>query len=131
MFTLLRLAFQVLLKKHSLAEKGGMKKFLLDLLAIVKPLAVSSETKIDDKLIENLEFILTNEELYDYFYNLIRDQFSTDDVIFESVNDELVVGAMNTQASLENLPQGVNPATVLAMISHLISIINWIKSVQD
>lgn len=131
MFRILRLAFQVLLKKHSLADKGGMKKFLLDLIAVVKPLAASSETKIDDKLIENLEFILTNEELYDYFYNLIKDQFSTDDAIFESINEDVIVDAMNEQALLDDLPEGVNPATVLAIISQLISIINWIKSVQD
>lgn len=131
MFRILRFALQVLLKKHSLADKGGMRKFLLDLIAMVKPLAESSETKIDDKLIENLEFILSSEELYDYFYKLIKDQFSTDDAIFESANDDVIVGAMNECASQENMPQGVNPATVLAIISHLISIINWIKTIDE
>ncbi|MCL2623923.1 MAG: hypothetical protein FWD31_09690, partial [Planctomycetaceae bacterium] len=107
MFPLIRLVLQVALNQHSLTDKASCKKFLTNLLAVVKPLAAKTKTDLDDRLIQQLEYILKTDALFDYFYKLISDQFATDEIIFEEANEAEVLTIVEQSAAA--LPEAINP----------------------
>lgn len=130
MFTFLRFALQVTLKKYSLDGQENCRRFLTELISVLKPLSELSSTKLDDKMIEQFEYILANDELYEYFYNLIKTQFSTDDVIFESVIEEDVIKGLHDNDSGEPLPESINPAAIIHLITQILLMINSLKSAE-
>ena len=129
MFPLIRLALQVALKPHSLSDKTSCKTLLSNLLAVVKPMAAQTKTELDDKILQHLEYILKTDALFDYFYKLIADQFSTDAVIFEDVNEAEVVSLVE-QSSSEPLPEAINPLLIVSLVTQIISLINAIKNAK-
>jgi len=128
MFSLIRLALQVGLKQYSLSDKASCRKFLLNLVAALKPMAAQTKTEIDDKILQQLEYILKNDVLFDYFYKLISDQFSTDAIIFEEVNESEMI-AIVEQSSPEPLPEVINPILIVSLVAQVISRINAIKKI--
>ena len=128
MFKILRIAFQVVFKPYSLNDKATCKKFVENILALIKPLAAQSKTEIDDSIIQHLEYILKTDTLFDWFYQLVIDQFSTDEVVFESVDDSFVVEALN--ASQEQEPEAISPIVIVSLVTQIISLINAIKNMK-
>lgn len=128
MFPFLRFAMQVLLKKHSLQNPEDCRRFLRDLLSFLKPLADSSETKIDDKLLESLEFLLANDNLYEYFYRLVKSQFSSDEILFESVDEKLIVKCLNENIVTDSRPEAIGPVAIISLITQVLVLINSLKS---
>jgi len=126
MFPLIRLAMQVIFQPQSLGDKASCKKFLTNLLALVKPLAAQTKTDLDDRLIQQLEYILKTDALFDYFYKLISDQFTTNEIIFEEANEAEVL-AIVEQSAAEPLPEAINPVLVISLITQIISLINALK----
>ena len=126
MFPLIRLAMQVIFQPQSLGDKASCKKFLTNLLALVKPLAAQTKTDLDDRLIQQLEYILKTDALFDYFYKLISDQFATNEIIFEEANEAEVLAIVEQSAS-EPLPEAINPVLVISLITQIISLINALK----
>ena len=129
MFTFVKLAVQVLLKSHKLTDKDSCKKFAIELISLVKPLALTTKTNLDNDFLSHLEYVIANDVLFAYVYSLIRDQFSTDETVFESVNEDVILELCdNTAVSGENLPEAINPVVIISLVSQIISIINAIKS---
>jgi hypothetical protein len=128
MFPLIRLAIQAFLKPHTLNDKASCKKFLQDLLAFVKPLAAQTKTEIDDVILQILEYIVKTDTLFDYFYKLFTDQLSTNEIIFEDV-DEDELFALLKQAP-EPLPEAINPLLIASLVSQAISLINALKQIR-
>jgi hypothetical protein len=129
MFPLIRLAMQVIFQPQSLGDQASCRKFLTKLLALVKPLAAQTKTELDDKLMQQLEYILKTDSLFDYFYKLIADQFSTDAVIFEDVHASEMI-ALVEQSSPEPLPEAINPVLIVSLVTQIISLINAIKNAK-
>lgn len=129
MFPLIRLAMQVFLKPYSLGDKASCKKFLENLLALVKPLAAQTNTQMDDKILKHLEYILKTDALFDWFYQLIVDQFSSNDLVFEEM-DETELVTMIEQSSQEPLPEAINPLLIISFVTQIISLINALKKAR-
>ena len=128
MFPLIRLALQAVLKPNSLGDKSSCKKFLLNLLALVKPLAAKTKTELDDKILAHLEYILKTDALFDYFYKLIADQFATNEIIFEDANESEVLAIVEQTA--EPLPEMINPLLIVSLVMQVISLINSLKKTK-
>lgn len=126
MFKLIRLAMQVFLKPYSLDDKTSCKKFFENLIALVKPLAAQTKTELDDKLIQQLEYILKTDALFDWFYKILVDQFSTNEVVFEDVAESEVV-ALLEQAAPEPTPEAISPLVIISLVTQIISLINALK----
>lgn len=126
MFQLIRLALQVVFKPYSLTDKTSCKKFIENILALVKPLAAQTKTELDDKLIQHLEYILQTDTLFDWFYKILVEQFSSDDVVFEDVAESEVV-ALLEQAAPEPMPEAISPLVIVSLVTQVISLINAIK----
>ena len=129
MFPLIRLAMQVFLKPYSLGDKASCKKFLENLIALVKPLTAQTKTDLDDRILQHLEYILKNDALFDWFYKLIADQFSTSEIVFEDVNDAELI-AIVEQSSPEPMPEMINPILIVSLVTQIISLINAIKKAK-
>jgi hypothetical protein len=131
MFTLMKLALQVVFKPYSLGEKASCRKFLENVLTLVKPMAKANNISMDDAIIVQVERILASDALFDYFYQLIADQFSTNEVLFESADEETVItlceNVNSARQTGENLPESVNPILVISIATQLISLINALK----
>jgi len=131
MFDFLMLATQVILKPFQLGDRDACKKFLIDVIQSVKPLAAASKTKLDDNLLEHLQFVLNSDALYAYVYKLILDQLQTKEVLLESTDEDTILELCDTTtATDENLPKTINPIVVITLVSQIISIINAIKSAK-
>jgi hypothetical protein len=117
------------MKSYSLGDITSCKKFLTDLLALVKPLAAQTKTELDDKIIQHLEYILKTDALFEYFYKLIADQFATDEIIFEEANESEVI-ALVEQSSSEALPEAINPILIVSLVTQIIALINAIKQAK-
>ena len=128
MFPLIRLVLQVTLKPHLLTDKASCKKFLLNLLDLAKPLAAKTKTELDDKVVHHLEYILKTDALFEYFYKLIADQFATNEIIFEDVNESEVNAIV--EQSAEQLPEAINPIVIVSLVVQIISLINAIKKAK-
>ena len=129
MFPLIRFMTRAFFQSYSLNDSASCKKFLTDLLALVKPLAAQTKTDLDDRLLQQLEYILKTDALFDYFYKLISDQFATDEIIFKEA-DEAEVTALLEQSTAEPLPEVINPILVVSLVTQIISLINAIKNVR-
>jgi hypothetical protein len=117
------------MKSYSLGDITSCKKFLTDLLALVKPLATQTKTELDDKIIQHLEYILKIDALFEYFYKLISDQFATDEIIFEDVSESKVI-AIVEQSSSEALPEAINPLLIVSLVTQIIALINALKKTK-
>ena len=127
MFPLIRFMTRAFFQSYSLNDKPSCKKFLTDLLALVKPLTAQTKTDLDDRLLQQLEYILKTDALFDYFYKLISDQFATDEIIFEEANEAEVFVIVEQSAAAEPLPEVINPVLIVSLVTQIISLINAIK----
>jgi len=110
-------------QSYSLNDKPSCKKFLTDLLALVKPLTAQTKTDLDDRLLQQLEYILKTDALFDYFYKLISDQFATDEIIFEEANEAEVFAIVEQSAAAEPLSEVINPVLIVSLVTQIISLI--------
>ena len=129
MFNLIRLAMQVFLKPYSLGDKASCKKFLENLIVLAKPIAAQTKTDLDDKILHHLEYILKTDALFDWFYKLIADQFSSNEIVFEGVNETELV-AIVEQSSPEPMPEMISPILIVSLVTQIISLINAIKKAK-
>jgi hypothetical protein len=131
MFTLIKLAFQVVFKPYSLNDKTSCKKFIENILTLIKPLAAANKITIDETLLNQLEKILANDALFDYFFDLVKDQISNNDVLFESADESAIVSLCETSKARtqmgENMPEAINPIVVISLVTQMISLINAMK----
>jgi hypothetical protein len=129
MFNFLKLAAMVTLKPVKLDDPESCKKFLIDLIRNIKPLAAKSDTQLDDIVLKYVEYVLNNDALFDYVYKLLFDQLSTDDILFESADEDTIFELCeNTVPSTTEYPESLNPIVIVSLISQIISIINAIKN---
>ena len=139
MFPLLKLACLVLLKPYKVTDKESCRKFLFDMIPLIKPLAAKTETKLDDELLKHLTFVLNNDALFDYVYRLIFDQLQTEEILFESAVEgtvlELCIQGKNHPEGLrahrthgEDNPETINPIVIISLVTQLISLINTMKN---
>jgi hypothetical protein len=134
MFTLIKLAFHVVFKPYSLNDKTSCRKFLENILTLIKPLAAANKITIDDTLLNQLEKILANDALFDYFFDLVKDQISNKEVLFESADESAIVSLCemsNARAKTgENMPEAINPVLVISLVTQIISLINAMKQTR-
>ncbi len=129
MFDFLKLAAQIVLKPFALDDKESAKKFLLDLINGIKPLAASNRIKLDDALLKHLQFVLNNDALFGYVYNLILDQLRTADILFESADEDTILELCeNTVPDHAEYPEAINPVLIISFVTQIVSIINAIKN---
>jgi len=128
MFHFLKLAAQAVLKPYNLTDKDSYKKFLLDLVTLVIPLAQKTSVKLDDTLLKHLEFILNNDLLFDYVYKLVLNQLQTEEILFESADEGTILELCeNTVPDNTEYPKTINPIVIISLVSQIISIINALK----
>ena len=105
--------------KHKVTDKKSCRAFLVEVS-------------------KHIKFILNNDALFDYVYRLISDQLQTEDILFESVNEETVIELCKCQNHPEGLrtgrtngqdnPEVINPVLIISLISQIISVINAMKN---
>ena len=129
MLNILKLVAQVALKPYNLTDKKSYRAFLLDMISLIKPLAQKTGITFDDAILKCLEFIVNNDLLFDYVYKLVASQLQTEELLFESV-DEYVILELCENAAPSNTghPEAINPVVIVSVISQIISIINVIKN---
>ena len=138
MFTLLTLATQVLTNAYKITDKASWRAFLLELVSLIQSRALETGIALNDAELKHIKFALHNEALFDYVYRQISEQFQTEEILFESADENAItelcnrVGNMPTTTrrrsdGARNEPEAINPALIIAMVSQIISIINTIK----
>lgn len=125
MFPIIRFAMQICLKQYSLGDKDSCRKFFENLLSLIKPAAAASKTELDDKILAHLDLILKNDTLFGFFYNLVREQFESETLIFESP-EESAIALMCEQASEESA-KAISPLVIVSIITQIIALINSMK----
>ena len=119
----------VLLKTHKITDQNSCRVFLREWVLLTKSLAAETGTQLDDAILQRIEFIISSDALYAYIYQLIFEQFQTPEILFESADGE-AVSELVEQAEQDKtgLPEAVNPAVIVSLITKFISIINAIKN---
>lgn len=128
MFKIIRLVMQVAFKPYSLGDKASCKKFIENLLALIKPMAAANNVTLDDTIIAHIEKILASDALFEYFFDLIANQLQSEELIFESADEEAITALCIT--SNETMPETVNPLVVISLVTQIISLINAIKEMK-
>ena len=129
MLNILKLAAQVALKPYNLTDKNSYKEFLLNLVSLVTPLAQKTRVSLDDVLLKHLKIILNNDLLFDYVYTLVRHQLQTEEILFESMDEDVILELCeNAVSNNTEFPEAINPIVIVSLISQIISIINSIKN---
>jgi hypothetical protein len=129
MFKLLKIAVQFALAPYKVVDKASWRSFVLDIVLYAKSFAKTTDTKIDDMLIEHIEFILKNDTMFDYVYRLIAGQFETEGIVFESVDESLVADLLlDVETDDTPSPKGIKLAVIISIINQIISIIDIIKN---
>ena len=129
MFTFIKLATQVILKPFQLGDRDSCKKFLIDVIQGIKPLAAANKIKLDDDILAHLQVILNNDALFAYVYQLILNQLQTKEILLESADEDTILELCdNTTISDENNPKAINPIVIITLVSQIVSIINAIKA---
>jgi len=125
MFTLLQLAAQVFLNLHN-TDEDSCRAFLKELILLVKARAAEIQTQLDDTELKSIEFVLNDNGLFGYTYWQIYEQCQTPEILFESVNEDTIIGLVEDAA--ENNPEVIDPVVIVSLVSQIISIINTIKA---
>jgi hypothetical protein len=129
MFQILKLASQVLLNPYKIVDKASCRTFLIEFVLLVRTFAAKSETQLDDAMLKVIEIILNNDALFDYVFQLISDQFQTNEILFESADEKTIVELIEKIELTEiQFPEAINPVLVISLISQIISIINIVKN---
>jgi len=129
MFHLFTLAARMIMNPYKIIDKRTCRTFLLRLIAIIQSRAAETDTKIDDRLLKHLEFMVTNNALFDYIYSVIFEQLQTEEILFESAEEETIIKLVENAAvkEAESL-EAVDPVVIISIISRIISLINAIKN---
>jgi hypothetical protein len=126
MFHLLTLTSQVLLNMHKITDAASCRTFLKEIVSLVKVRAAETKTPLDDVLLNGIEFVLNNDRLFRLVYDLVREQFQTPEILFESAENNAVAECVSEAAA--NNPEIVDPVVIISLISQIISLINTIKT---
>ena len=126
MFTLLTLTSQVLLNVHRITDEASWRAFLKEIVLLAKSRATETKTQLDDALVNSVLFVLNSNVLFGYVYRLIHEQCQTEEILFESTDENFIVGLVNDAA--ENNPEVIDPVVIVSLISQIISVINAIKT---
>ena len=127
MFHLLKIAIQTLMSPYNIADKASWRTFLFRLISLVKTRVAETDTKIDDAFLKHIEFVLRSDALFDYIYGVISDQLQTEGTLFESVEEEVIVGLLENGATAES-PEAIDPVVIISLITQIVSFINRIKN---
>ncbi len=128
MFKLLQLAFQVVFKPYSLGDKASCKKFIENVLALVKPMAANNNITLDETIIAHIEKILANETLFAYFFDLIVSHLQIEEPVFESADNEAITALCET--ANETMPEAISPVIIISLVTQIVSLINAMKKFQ-
>jgi len=129
MIRLLTLAIRLLLSHYKITDKGSCRTFLLRFVARIKSHAVETGTTIDEAFLRHIEFILKDGVLFDYAYSVIFEQLQTEEILFESAEEETIVWLVENAAAYgTEPPEAINPAVIVSLITRIISLINSIKN---
>ena len=128
MFHLLKLAIRVLLNFQNVTDKESCRTVLLELVSRIKSFAQESKTKLDDAILKHIEFVLQNDVLFNYTYCQIFDQIQTEEILFESANEGVVVELVeNAMKNNKELPKSIDPVVIVSLIGRIVTLINTIK----
>jgi len=125
MFTLLTLAAQVLANAHKLTDADSWRNALKEFVLLIRTRVMNTQTGLDDAPLKEIEFVLNNDDLFRHVYRTIAEQFQTEEILFESV-DEDIVTLLVEDAATKN-PEVIDPVVILSLITQIVSMINAIK----
>ena len=129
MFTVLKLFGLALLKSHQITDEHSLRQFLRELILRLKSLAMETESQIDDAVMMPVEFVVHNELLFAYVYQLIFEQFQTPEILFESADEETITELLRSRGPEEaELPEAIDPVVIVSLVTQIISFINTIKN---
>ena len=129
MFTLLKLATLVLLKSRQISDEHSLRQFLRELVSLTKSLAEETQTQIDDMLLKPVEFIVNNDALFAYVYQLLFEQLQTHEILLESADERMIVELVENRVSSDTeTPEAIDPVVIVSLITQIISFINTIKN---
>jgi hypothetical protein len=129
MFNLLKTTGLVLFKYQKITDENSCRSFLRELIALVKPIAAKTTTQADDALLQCVEFIVNNDVMFSYAYRLLFDQFQTQEILFESADENTIAKMFESGTSNKaDLPEGVNVVAIVSLMTKIISFINTLKT---
>ena len=129
MFHLLTLATRIFLLPHNVTDKESCRSFLLDFTSLVKSYAESTKTTLDDTLLKHIEFLLKNNVLFDYAYSVIFEQLQTEEILFESAEEETIIQLVENAVVKETeSPEAIDPVVIFSIIARIVDLINAIKN---
>ena len=128
MFTLLTLVAQVLANAHQLTDADSWRNALKEFVLLIRTRAMDIRTKtgLDDAPLMEIEFVLNNDDLFRHVYRTVAEQLQTEEIMFESVDEEIVT-LLVEDAAAKN-PEVIDPVVIVSLITQIVSIINAIKA---
>jgi len=126
MFTLLTLVAQVLANAHQLTNADSWRNALKEFVLLIRTRAMDTKTGLDNAPLKEIEFVLTNDDLFRHVYRTIAEQLQTEEILFESVDEEIVT-LLVEDAAAKN-PEVIDPVVIVSLITQIVSIINAIKA---
>jgi len=130
MFHLLTLATRILLSPYKITDKASCRTFLLRFISLVKERAAETETKIDDAFLKLVEFIVRSDALFGYVYCVISEQLQTEEILFESAEEEIVIELVEDAVKNTESPEAIDPVVIVSLITQIVSFINIVKERQ-
>ena len=129
MYHFLTLAAQVLLERFKITDEASCRTFLSEFISLIRSRAAETKVQLNPVLMRHVEFILNNNALFTYIYRKISEQLQTPEVLFESADEEGIIGLVGDVAS--NNPKSakaIDPVVIISLVSQIISVINAIKT---
>lgn len=115
LFSLLLKIFSRMLPDWSDVE--AVREFVLKVMPAIKVLAELTKTQIDDKMVDALDRLATNQEMWAEFYGLIVSLFN---------GEEMVEGNPRVAKLADNV--GIDPTIIIAIITAIMEFIKWWRS---
>ena len=129
MFTLFTLVAQVLANAHKLTDADSWRAFLKEHILFIRTRAKDTDPQLNDVRLNDIEFVLNDDGLFEYAYGRIVDQCQTPEILVESADEDAIIGLV--EKATENNPEVVDPVVIVSLITQIISVINAIKALRN
>ena len=125
MFSFISNQLRSFLGQFSVTDKKSCQKFFQKLLPFIESAAKATGTELDDTLLRHIKAIIENDILFDYFYNLIREQFQNPEILCQAPLDAEIENLCEKASRTE--AEAISPMVILSFMLKILNMINTLK----
>ena len=104
-------------------DSKAVRQWLRELCVTLGKFAKLSETDLDDMTIDKVAEIIENDEAWEALYAIVMSILDREEPVIPDSQDPQIVGVAKTV--------GFDPATIIAIITTIIQLIEWFRDRKD